>query len=662
MAIIKMQKISIISLNSLKEQVFKMLQEKKLIQIIENEKDTLEKVIKDTKTITQYEDLEKTIDEIKYAIDFSDKYFTGKKPSMLQSFISDKTDIEYKKYLDLKKIPYKDIIEKIKKIDEKLVLNENNISKNDSLVKLLVDFKWINIPIKDLESLNNFSYIIGRIQNQYCYNFNLDLNKNLNKKFLLKTNSHPKNRFTEFLLVYEKNKEEIIEKINKKYSIEKTDFLNLTDLSPQELYNNTNKGILSLKKEKNKLIKDAQILSKNKLNFMCLYDTYLWKFSNLYQQNKTENSNYTFTISGWIAENKIKTLKANLRKITNFYEIINLEIKKDEEVPILLENPNYLKPFEAVTNIYGMPKYNEPDPTGYLAIFFIIFFGLCLTDAGYGLIIIILTFIMLKYVNLPDKKLVTLLNIGGWTTFIIGALTGGWFGIDLDTLSYRPLANVLTSFRLINPIANPMVIMGIALALGIIQVWYGIVVKFRWKIKNNNKKEAIYDDAPWILLIPSLIFFALVKTNVLANDLSFFSTIFLLISLFLVILSKSRHQKNILLKLPIGILGLYDMIGYLSDTLSYSRLLALGLATGVIGLVVNMIASLFGKVPYVGWLIFIIILIGGHTFNIAINLLGAFIHSARLQYVEFFNKFLEGGGKKFDPFSKKNTYINLKNN
>lgn len=663
MAIVKMQKISIISLNSEKNQIFDVLQKNNIIQIIEkNKKDTLNEVLKNINDLSENEDLEKTIDEIKYAIDFCDKYYIGKKPSMLQSFISDKTNVDFKEYLNFKNINFQKIIKQIKQIDENLVLAENKLSKNNSLLNQLKDYSWINIKIDKIKSLNNFSYTIGKIQAQHYQKFYTELDKKLKKIFLMQSKILAGERFVKFILIYRNTDKNIVENIIKNSSIEQADFLKNFSPSPKEIFETLKKENAQIINEKKQLIDRAQILSNNKINFMCLYDTYSWKFDNLKQKNNTSNSDYAFIITGWIPQNKILLLRKIISQITNSYEIIIEKIHKNEEIPILLENPKYLKPFEAVTNIYGMPKYNEPDPTGYLAIFFIIFFGLCLTDAGYGLIIIIITSIVLKYVDLPDKRLVTLLNIGGWATLIIGSLTGGWFGIDINALNYKPLANILSSIRIIDPISNPIAIMGLALALGIIQVWYGIVVKFRWKLNSEKRKEAIYDDAPWILLIPALIFFALTKLGVLTNDLYFISLFFLIFSLILVVLSKSRNQKNIFLKIPVGILGLYDLIGYLSDTLSYSRLLALGLATGIIGLVVNMIASLFGKIPYIGWLIFIVILLGGHAFNIAINLLGAFIHSARLQYVEFFNKFLEGGGKRFDPFSRKNTYINIKNN
>lgn len=128
------------------------------------------------------------------------------------------------------------------------------------------------------------------------------------------------------------------------------------------------------------------------------------------------------------------------------------------------------------------------------------------------------------------------------------------------------------------------------------------------------------------------------------------------------ILTQGRDKKNIVAKLVSGVLSLYGLVSYMSDVLSYSRLLALGLATAIIALAVNVIVNLFIGIPYVGWIFAAVIFVGGHAFNLLINALGSFIHSGRLQFVEFFGKFMEGGGKDFKPFSKKSKYVFIKNN
>mgnify|MGYP000262271078 CR=1 FL=1 len=248
-------------------------------------------------------------------------------------------------------------------------------------------------------------------------------------------------------------------------------------------------------------------------------------------------------------------VKKHLSNITKDFSILKVKPEKKETPPVDLENKKTIKPFEAVTNIYGMPKYSELDPTIFLAPFFILFLALCLTDAGYGIIMIILTWYILKKVDMPDKRLIKLLFYGGWITLIVGALTGGWFGIDLENLKWTALADKLKVMQIINPVENPLVMMGVALALGIVQVWFGIFVKFYWKIKKvKDIKGAYFDEGPWLLLFPAIILFILTQVGIFSS-LSQIAIIILYICLILVVISKGRTQKNPLLILPVGILG-----------------------------------------------------------------------------------------------------------
>ena len=198
-----------------------------------------------------------------------------------------------------------------------------------------------------------------------------------------------------------------------------------------------------------------------------------------------------------------------------------------------------------------------------------------------------------------------------------------------------------------------------SLILGIIQVIVGILVSMWWKIKHKNYVSAVLDSGLWLYFILSILFWASTKLGFV----SFAGAKYLVwAGALAMIATQGRQNKNPILKVATGILSLYGLVGYLSDVLSYSRLLALGLATGIIAMVINLIAALtIEMVPYVGYVIAIFILIGGHTFNIGINALGAFIHSSRLQFVEFFPKFMEGGGRNFVPLQKESKYVRLVN-
>ena len=173
------------------------------------------------------------------------------------------------------------------------------------------------------------------------------------------------------------------------------------------------------------------------------------------------------------------------------------------------------------------------------------------------------------------------------------------------------------------------------------------------KVKEKNYSSAILDNGFWIFFLASLIAFGVTRTK-LAGSLALSGAI-------LLVLSQGRHEKNIFKKFISGLLSLYSTTGYLGDTLSYSRLLALGMTSAIIGMVVNILAGLTLKsFPILGFIAALLILVIGHSFNLMVSVLGAFIHSMRLQLVEFFSKFFEGGGREFKPFKRETRYVIIK--
>jgi V/A-type H+-transporting ATPase subunit I len=325
-----------------------------------------------------------------------------------------------------------------------------------------------------------------------------------------------------------------------------------------------------------------------------------------------------------------------------------------------LKNSKLIEPFEAVTNIYGQPKYHELDPTGPLALFFLVSFSLALTDAGYGLVMMGGMWLAQRHLKLkrPVKKMVRLLFYAGAATVLAGALTGGWFGIELEKLPASQAKNLLLSFKLVDPVQSPMSLLVVAFVVGIIQLLFAWVVRAYDHARQKDYIALIFDDIGWILMVVFILSWALSSRGVLLVNWTRPLLIAVIVVASLLVLTGGRSFKNPALKLGGGLLSLYGLVSFLSDTLSYSRLLALGLATGIIGLVVNMLGVMVGtSVPVVGWVIAAVVLLVGHVFNLGINALGAFIHSGRLQFVEFFPKFLEGGGKPYRPLGRVSRYV-----
>ena len=416
-------------------------------------------------------------------------------------------------------------------------------------------------------------------------------------------------------------------------------------------------------REREQAVGRARELAKSLSDLRVAHDYVAWKQARIGVLSGAGATSSVVVMAAWVEQSQLATLEQQLSEGGVSVAVERVEQAEDEEPPVHMTNKKWAAPFEAITGIYGSPGYNEPDPTPWLTPFFVVFFGLCLTDAGYGVFLAVLSALGLKFMAHTDeaKKLMKVMIIGGISTAILGALFGGWMGIAIDDLAPGAVKDFLVGIRLIDPIANPISVLILSFILGIFQVMVGLFVNIKFKLSQGERSEAFWGSGVWLAFLIVLVAWVMGSAGVLPESSMAILTPAVLGATGLVVLAGTRKTDNWFLKLPIGVLGLYDLVGYFSDVLSYSRLLALGLGTGIIAMVVNLIAQLAVEmVPGVGWVLFVLILLGGHLFNIAINVLGAYIHSSRLQFVEFFPKFMEGGGKVFTPFRKEGKYIRLR--
>ncbi len=366
---------------------------------------------------------------------------------------------------------------------------------------------------------------------------------------------------------------------------------------------------------------------------------------------------------GWILENKKEELRESLSKAVLHPHVEFFENDPGDDPPIQLENTPITRPFSVLTGLYGLPKHSEADPTPLLTPFFFVFFGLCLTDSGYGLLIALLFGWGLRKMTLSPtaKKFFRLLFLGGISALIFGAFVGGWLGNTPKILpeSLGFLDRWADSILVLDPIRNPVPFLILSLILGVIQIYVGLVAKFVATRAREGSREAVLNEGVEIFLLSGFLFFGLSGADLLPEFLVPVANWMAALAVGTTILARGREYKNIFAKFGGGLLGVYGLVNYLGDILSYSRLFALGLATGVIAVVVNTLTELLGQVPYAGVLLMALVYIVGHAFNLVISSMGAFIHSARLQYVEFFSKFYEGGGRAMAPFRSAPRYVAL---
>lgn len=445
----------------------------------------------------------------------------------------------------------------------------------------------------------------------------------------------------------------------------------LTNKIPAERKADLEEEILQLNNEIAQKEEEIRGFAENRQNFKIAGDYFRMRAEKYEVLGTLPQSQRTFVVSGYIPVKAVDVVK---KAIGEAYDcVVDVEdLKEDEEPPTLLKNNGFSSSVEGVLESYGLPHKGEFDPTTIMSFFYVFFFGMMLSDAAYGAIIAIACFIVLKKFPRMGEgmhKSLKMFMFCGVSTMVWGILFGGYFGNVVDIVSQTFFGKMVTIPALwFVPLNDPMRLLVYSLAFGVVHLFVGLGIKGYMLLKDGKPLDFFCDVVLWyafligliLMLLPTDIFASIAQAkitfppalNLLAKGLAIAGAVGLL-------LMSGRENKNPVLRIALGAYDIYNITGWLSDVLSYSRLLALGLATGVIASVVNQMGSMFGK-GIVGIIGFVIVFLVGHTLNLAINLLGAYVHTNRLQFVEFFGKFYEGGGKPFEPFKTDTKYVDIK--
>ena len=421
----------------------------------------------------------------------------------------------------------------------------------------------------------------------------------------------------------------------------------------EECMNALSQRARTLNAEKGTLEDTLWELGKQLEQVEILYDVTETELTATIQKQKMLSTECTVLLSGWVPEDTADKVSDVLERFACAYEL--RDPTEEEKPPILLKNNGFAENFEWVLGMYSYPMYGKFDPTFIMSIFYFIIFGIMFADAGYGLILILACFGGIKLLH-PSKSMERFLKMFGYcgiSCVICGVLFGAYFGdlpiafmknmlgmteAELPNLALlgSSAANVAILF---DPLQNPMGFLVVSLGIGAVHLIAGMAVKFVLLCKEGHVWDAIFDIGAYWLLFAGIALLFLVPSVGMWVAIG---------AVALIILTHGRAEKNILMKLMKGLLGIYDLINYVSDLLSYSRILALGLAAGVIAQVVNILGTM-GGFSVGGFIVLILAFVVGHLLNMAINVLGTFVHASRLQYIEFFNKFYEDGGVAFEP-------------
>ncbi|MCR5042386.1 MAG: V-type ATP synthase subunit I, partial [Clostridia bacterium] len=337
----------------------------------------------------------------------------------------------------------------------------------------------------------------------------------------------------------------------------------------------------------------------------------------------------------------------------------------DEDVPVVLKNNGFASPLEGITAMYSLPGKDDIDPTGVMAFFYYFFFGMMFSDGGYGLMMTLAcAFALIRFgKTMTDarKSFVKMYLFCGISTTFWGAMYGSWFGdminvVREDVLFKPPITLALWK----DPLQDLLSVLVVCFIFGLVHLFTGVLISGINSWRHGKKFDAFCQTVPTFLMVLGLapIFFSLF-TDV-PSWMDKVKLWLLIPGVVLVILTGGRESKGIGGKIALGLYSVYDLFGgYLGDVLSYARLLALGLATGVIAQVINMLCVLPGS-PALRVVMLIVVGAVGHIANFGINVIGAYVHTNRLQYVEFFGKFYTGGGRPLEPVKGDTRYYTVK--
>lgn len=390
-------------------------------------------------------------------------------------------------------------------------------------------------------------------------------------------------------------------------------------------------------------------LTKHTAKWRVLADFYRIQAERLEAICQLSAADKIFVLEAFVPTNLTKDL---YREIEANYSAVcaDIAIAEDEDVPVLLNNNRQVRPYESVIEEFSMPDYKtDIDPTWILAPGYAFFFGAMLSDIGYGLIFFCaaLYLILTNKVHGNSRRFMWIFAGGGFFAILWGLAYGSFFG-DLPTALTYGKFTLQPLFA--DPFKDPMLIMATSVALGMAHIAIGMLLNIYKLCRNGDPRTAFTEIAPWFFIFGGI--------GCMAAGLAWGKWL-CYAAIFVIVFLSKKNSKNPISQLILGILKLYDITGFVGDILSYTRITALVLSTSVIAMVVNMFAKMIGF-GFPNCFVTIVILLLGHTMNIMLSGLSAYVHTTRLHYVEFFGHFYDGGGKLFKPLSVHTKYTEEK--
>ena len=643
-----MKKISVLARKEDQDKLLQAIQSLKNIETIDIKSKLSDELLSEFEV--KYSDkkireLSTQLDQINEQIEYLTHYV---KPQSLFEKLASKRQVftlaELKQRVD--RMDLKVLLDLVKLQRQKIDNYTKELENNEDEETFLRSWNKLELLPEDAKRLEYMTVKIGSIETKVSDSFKEDID---NLQAVIEE-IYYSDEISHFMVTVAKDHEIQLMEILDKYNFK------LLEYPYQELPKEKIKEVMD---QRQRIINQRQ----SELNQLRYQDEVLWnlKLAKEYIYNVRERENARemilntanlFLLKGWIPEPELDEEIIELKKALEDQPIAilteDVEVEDEKDVPIILDNAHIVGPFETITEQYSMPKYRETDPTPYFYPFHILFFGIMTADLGYGLLLWLMTFIPLKIMDLSPKMRNNLrfFNQMSYGTIAAGLFFGSCFGFNLP-------------FKVWDVTGNIIELLVLSVTLGIIHLFVGYLLKASVAYKEKDWKSFYLDAVQWMLILVGIVILgvnvAFLGNNPLYQTIGIWLIIGNIIGMVLV---NTLAHHNKMIGFGQGIFGIIGATGFMGDLISYTRLAALAVSGANIGMAFNMIIGLLPPVFRftVGVFLFLVL----HGLNIFLSFLGAYVHNMRLEYVEFFGKFYEGGGKKFTPLKPLEENIEIK--
>lgn len=542
--------------------------------------------------------------------------------------------------------PFEKIDGEIKALVEAKDKNNSKIQNIDSKIGELKPWEDLSSSLDGLNNMGSVNIYTGTVSSNHAGEFESEFIKN--DLAYLDRVSKDKN-FYYYLMIVENSVDEKIKSLFSSYGFTPINIKADGKVKDKIESYERDKEFLY---EKNKNIEeDLKTYLKYLEDFKFSYEFYRNEKIKIMSERKFLKTTELDLIEGYVPSDKLSDFENEVKKVCGENYYLNAEDanRDSEKVPILLKNNSFVSPFELMTEMYSMPRYNEIDPTPFFAPFYFIFAGIMVGDFGYGLLVFLGTLFALKKFKLTEKKrrFIKFFNYLSISTIIFGLVFGSFFG------------GIIELPALIDPAEDSTLLVILSLILGGIHIFFALGIKAYMNIRDGKPKDALYDVGFWYMAVLGAIGFILSKFLPQVADFGKVFLVVMVLGMIGIVATGGREEKSTGAKIGWGIYSLYGISSYLGDFVSYLRLMALVLSGSFLGLAINMIAGMLFESNILGKLFAIVIFVVFQLFNAFLSYLSAYVHTARLTYVEMFNKFYEGGGIPFKKMIENSDYFNI---